>query len=60
MFLDHVAIIQALYEEDSDMVWLLQNLLYGMPSAARAWHKTMSVFLQREGCITGFEKSMWT
>ena len=49
------------YEEDPDMVWLLQKPLYGMPSAARAWHKTMSAFLKREGCITaGFEKSMWT
>ena len=49
------------YDEDPDMVWLLQKPLYGMPSAARAWHKTMSAFLRREGCITaGFEKSMWT
>ena len=30
-----------------------------MPSAARAWHTTMSAFLEREGCETvGFEKSM--
>ena len=49
------------YDEDPDMVWLLQKPLYGMPSAARAWHKTMSAFLRREGCVTaGFEKSMWT
>jgi len=32
-----------------------------MPSAARAWHTTMSAFLENEGCSTvGFEKSMWT
>jgi len=32
-----------------------------MPSAARAWHTTMSAFLAKEGCATvGFEKSMWT
>ena len=31
-----------------------------MPSAARAWHTTMSAFLEREDCeIVGFEKSMW-
>ena len=49
------------YETDPDTVWLLQKPLYGMPSAARAWHKTMSAFLHREGCVTaGFEKSMWT
>jgi len=36
------------------------NSLYGMPSAARAWHTTMSAFLEREVCETvGFEKSMW-
>lgn len=49
------------YATDPDTVWLLQKPLYGMPSAARAWHKTMSAFLHREGCVTaGFEKSMWT
>ena len=43
------------------MIWLLQKSLYGMTSTARALRKTMSAFLQREGCITaGFEKSMWT
>jgi len=32
-----------------------------MPSAARAWHTTMSAFLAKEACSTvGFEKSMWT
>jgi len=32
-----------------------------MPSAAQAWHTTMSTFLAKEGCATvGFEKSMWT
>ena len=30
--------------------------LYGMPSAARAWHTTMSAFLAKDGCSTvGFE-----
>jgi len=34
--------------------------LYSMPSTARAWHMTMSAFLEREGCETvGFEKSTW-
>ena len=48
------------YEEDSRYVYRLLKPLYGMPSAARAWHTTMSAFLQREGCETvGFEKSMW-
>ena len=32
-----------------------------MPSAARAWHITMSTFLAKEGCATvGLEKKMWT
>jgi len=32
-----------------------------MPSAARAWHTTMSAVLAKERCATlGFEKSMWT
>jgi hypothetical protein len=32
-----------------------------MPSAARAWHSTMSSFLKEQGCKTvGFERSMWT
>ena len=48
------------YEEDPLDVYRLLKPLYGMPSAARAWHTTMSAFLQREGCETvGFEKSMW-
>ena len=48
------------YEEDPLYVYSLLKPLYGMPSAARAWHTTMSAFLQREGCETvGFEKSMW-
>ena len=42
-------------------VYLLRKPLYGMPSAARAWHTTFSAFLAREGCMTvGFERSMWT
>jgi hypothetical protein len=48
------------YEEDSRYIYRLLKPLYGMPSAARAWHTTMSAFLEREGCETvGFEKSMW-
>jgi len=31
-----------------------------MQSAVRAWHTTMSAFVEREGCETvGFQKSMW-
>jgi len=42
-------------------VYHLLKPLYSMPSAARAWHTTMSAFLAKEGCATvGFEKSMWT
>ena len=48
------------YEEDSRYIYRLLKLLYGMPSAAHAWHTTMSAFLEREGCETvGFEKSTW-
>ena len=48
------------YEEDPRHIYRLLKPLYGMPSAARAWHKTMGAFLQQEGCETvGFEKSMW-
>ena len=47
------------YEEDPFNVYRLLKPLYGMTSAARAWHTVMSAFLQREGCETvGFEKSM--
>ena len=49
------------YDEDPEHVYLLLGPLYGMQSAARAWHTTMSAFLKREGCVmAGFEKSMWT
>jgi len=48
------------YEEDSRYIYRLLKPLYGMPSAARAWHTTMSALLEREGCETmGFEKSIW-
>ena len=40
------------YEEDPLFVYRPLKPLYGMPSAARAWHTTMSAFLQREGCET--------
>jgi hypothetical protein len=39
----------------------LRRPLYGMPSAARAWHHTMSAYLKSQGCnLVGFERSMWT
>ena len=48
------------HEEDPLDVYRLLKPLCEMPSAARAWHTTMSAFFQREGCETvGFEKSMW-
>ena len=47
------------YDENPLYVYCLHKPLYGMPSAARAWHTTMSAFLAKEGCATvGFEKSM--
>jgi len=49
------------YDEDPLYVYRLLKPLYGMPSAARAWHTTMSAVLAKEGCATvGFEKSMWS
>jgi len=49
------------YDEDPLYVYRLLKPLYSMPSAARAWHTTMSAFLAKEGCATvGFVKSMWT
>ena len=49
------------YDEDALYVYRLLKPLYGMPSAARAWHINMSAFLAKEGCATvGFETSMWT
>jgi Reverse transcriptase (RNA-dependent DNA polymerase) len=48
------------YPEDPDICYLLRKPLYGMPSAARAWHKTMSGFLASQGCSkVGYEESMW-
>ena len=48
------------YPEDPEICYLLQKPLYGMPSAARAWHKTMSAFLHTQGCTkVGYEESMW-
>ncbi len=38
-----------------------QKTLYGMQSATRAWHKTMSAFLHTQGCTkVGYEESMAT
>jgi len=49
------------YDKDPLYVYRLLKPHYGMPSAARAWHTTMSAFLAKEGCATvGFEESMWT
>jgi len=49
------------YDEDPLYVYRLLKSLYGMPSAARAWHTSMSAFLAKEVCATvGFEKSMYT
>ena len=39
------------YPEDPETCYLLRKPLYGMPSTARAWHKTMSVFLQTQGRV---------
>jgi hypothetical protein len=42
-------------------VYQLRRPLYGMPSAARAWHHTMSAYPKSQGCtLVGFERSMWT
>ena len=35
------------YEEDSRYIYRLLKPLYGMPSATRAWHTTISIFLER-------------
>jgi len=44
------------YDEDPLYLYRLFKPLYGMPSAARAWHTTMSAFLAKEGYATvGFE-----
>jgi len=49
------------YDEDPLHVSRLLKPLYGILSAARAWHTTMSACLAKEGCATVvFEKSMWT
>jgi len=36
------------YEEDSRYIYRLLRPLYGMPSAVRAWHTTMSAFLEEK------------
>ena len=40
------------YDEDPLYVYRLLKPLYGMPSATRTWHTTMSAFLTKEGCAT--------
>ena len=48
------------FTEDNGYVYQLRRPLYGMPSAARAWHTTMSAYLKSQGCsLVGFERSMW-
>jgi hypothetical protein len=48
------------YPEDPEICYLFQKPLYGMPSATRVWHKTMSAFLHTQGCTkVGYEGSMW-
>jgi hypothetical protein len=49
------------YDEDPNYVYQLRRPLYGMPSAARAWHHTISAYLKSQGCkLVGFDRSMWT
>ena len=44
------------HDEDPLYMYHLFKPLYSMPSAARAWHTTMSAFLAKEGCaMVGFE-----
>jgi len=45
------------YDEDPLYVYRFRKPLYGMPSAARAWHTTMSAFLAKEGCL-GFHSGI--
>jgi len=45
------------YEQDSRHIPRLLKPLHGMPSATRAWHTTMSAFLERAGTV-GFAESM--
>ncbi len=48
------------FTEDNGYVYQLRRPLYSMPSAARAWHTTMSAYLKSQGCsLVGFERSMW-
>ena len=37
------------FTEDDGYVYQLRRPLYGMPSAARGWHTTMSAYLQSQG-----------
>ena len=48
------------YGEDDKYVYRLLRPLYGSCTSSRAWHKTMSAFMEKQGFKTvGFEKSMW-
>jgi hypothetical protein len=48
------------FTEDDGYIYQLRRPLCGMPSAARAWHATMSAYLKTQGCaLVGFERSMW-
>ena len=47
------------HHEDPNYVYQLRRPPYGMPSAARAWHHTMSAYFKSQGCtLVGFERSM--
>jgi hypothetical protein len=47
--------------QNPNYVYHLRRPLYVMPSAARAWHHTISAYLKSQGCkLVGFERSMWT
>ena len=48
------------YGEDEKCVNCLCASLYGACTSSRAWHKTMSAFVEQQGFKTvGFENSVW-
>jgi len=47
------------YDEDPLYVYRLLEPLYCIPSAARAWHTTMSALLAKKGCVCA-GGSKWT
>ena len=47
------------YPKDPEVYYLLRKPLHGMPTEARSWDTTMSVFLKTQGCTkVGDEESM--